>query len=349
MMNAKRAVMAALVAAALAVAASPAAAAEQNPPLDAWLTTKAKLGVLTNVGTAGTNVNVDTVRGVVTLHGTVASEADKTKAEEAAKKIEGVSEVRNLLKVVPSKDADAMAANDDKIKEAVVAALKKASSLANSSISVQSVNDGTVLLAGKAENSLAHLKAVEVARSVSGVDTVASEIESPDVQADAEIWRQIEGAGEPPAVLDTADRAAHEKSTTEKMTDGAKRAGETVAEKTEAGASRVKETAKSAGDAVASGMKTAGSKTKGAFQGLTGSAKDAAITSAVKAKLLADDETPGTAINVDTENGVVTLFGTVPSDKAKKKAEKEARNVTGVKSVKNQLRIESVRGARTEG
>lgn len=338
-MNTKRAILAAVVAGTLALTASSAAAAdEKNPPLDAWLTTKAKLGVLTNVGTAGTNINVDTVRGTVTLHGTVASDADKKKAEEAARNIEGVKEVRNLLKVVPAKDAEQVSANDDKVKDAVVKALRKEPSLRDSSVSVQSVNDGTVLLAGKAENSFAHLKAVEIARSVPGVVTIASEIESPDASADAEIWRQIEGGGS--ATFDTAKRdpsEPSEKSTTEKMTAGAKDAGD-----------KVVETTKSAGSAILGGAKKAGGATKDAFMNLSGSAKDAAITSSVKAKLLANDETPGTAINVDTENGVVTLFGTVSSAEVKKAAEKEAKQVAGVKRVKNELKIESVRGAHSE-
>jgi hyperosmotically inducible periplasmic protein len=323
-MDARRAVGVGLVAGALALAPSITAAADASPPHDAWLTTKAKLAVLTNTGTAGTNVNVDTVRGVVTLHGTVASDEEKTKAEQSARKIDGVKEVRNLLKVVPGKQAKDVAANDDKVKDAVQKALKKESSLGGSEISVQSVNDGTVLLAGKAENALAHLKAVEVARAVPGVVTVASEIESPDLRADAEIWKQIEGAG-------PSGEMAREEGLTEKIGTKAKDAG-----------SAVTDTAKSAGGALASGAKKAGGATKDAFWGLTGSAKDAAITTAVKTKLFANDETPGTAINVDTENGVVTLFGTVPSSEVKKKAEQEAKSVSGVKRVRNELKVDAV-------
>jgi hyperosmotically inducible periplasmic protein len=330
-MDARRAIIVGLLAGALALAPSIAAAAEANPPHDAWLTTKAKLAVLTNTGTAGTNVNVDTVRGTVTLHGTVSSEEDKAKAEKSAKEIDGVKEVRNLLKVVPGKQAKEVSANDAKVKEAVQKALKKESSLAGSEVSVQSVNDGTVLLAGKAENALAHLKAVEVARDVPGVVTVASEIESPDVRADTEIWKQIAGAG----ATDEGEMT-REEGVTEKLGTKAKDAG-----------SAVSDTAKSAGGALASGAKKAGGATKDAFQGLTGSAKDAAITTAVKAKLLADDETPGTAINVDTEDGVVTLFGTVPSSEVKKQAEQEAKDVAGVKSVRNELKVDSVRGAKS--
>jgi osmotically-inducible protein OsmY len=44
-------------------------------------------------------INVDVDKGVVTLTGTVASAAQKTKAETVAKAVEGVTSVRNQLKV----------------------------------------------------------------------------------------------------------------------------------------------------------------------------------------------------------------------------------------------------------
>src|SRR5512143_1154873 len=69
---------------------------------DAWITTKTKMALLTTEGVSSTAVNVDTVDGRVTLHGKVETAAEKEKAEAEAKKIEGVTEVRNLLQVVPA-------------------------------------------------------------------------------------------------------------------------------------------------------------------------------------------------------------------------------------------------------
>lgn len=68
-------------------------------------------------------------------------------------------------------------------------------------------------------------------------------------------------------------------------------------------------------------------------------ARDLWITSAAKMRLLANSETPALEINVDTSNGVVTLFGTVPSERAKQAASEEVRKVGGVKSVNNDLQI----------
>jgi hyperosmotically inducible periplasmic protein len=66
---------------------------------------------------------------------------------------------------------------------------------------------------------------------------------------------------------------------------------------------------------------------------------DAAITTAVKTKLLADTTTPGLKIDVDTSDGVVTLNGTVPNAAEKRRAIELARGTSGVKSVKDNLKI----------
>ena len=63
------------------------------------------------------------------------------------------------------------------------------------------------------------------------------------------------------------------------------------------------------------------------------------ITSATKMRLLADSQTPALDINVDTRAGVVTLFGIVPAQEAKAAAEADARKVSGVKRVENELQV----------
>ncbi len=56
-------------------------------------------------------------------------------------------------------------------------------------------------------------------------------------------------------------------------------------------------------------------------------------------RLIANSETPGFDINVDTNNGIVTLFGVVDSPKMKQAAEAEVRKVDGVKNVVNDLQV----------
>ena len=71
------------------------------------------------------------------------------------------------------------------------------------------------------------------------------------------------------------------------------------------------------------------------------SAAGTALTTKVKSALAADaGMRTMTNINVDSEDGVVTLKGRVDSADAKKKAEAIAKKVDGVKRVKNELKVE---------
>jgi hyperosmotically inducible protein len=257
-----------LVSLALGLAlASPARAAE-GPP-DAWLTAKTKIAVLTTAGAHATSIHVDTLDAKVTLYGNVVSTKDKEAAGKAAASVNGVKAVRNLLQVVPAQNQKAVDAADSAIEDDVKSALKADSLLERSSIKVRSVNNGTVLLAGKAESLTEELRAIETAEGVVGVRAVHSEIESPDAKADAETWRKL-------------------------------------SEKSDATSGRM---------------------------------GDAYITAAAKMRLLSDSATPATDINVDTRNGVVTLFGYVPSEASKAEAEAEALKVNGVNRVDNQLQV----------
>lgn len=64
---------------------------------------------------------------------------------------------------------------------------------------------------------------------------------------------------------------------------------------------------------------------------------DAAITTAVKAKIAAASPALANAVTVTSMEGVVTLTGAVDSDSIKAKVEQEAKSVEGVKSVLNNL------------
>lgn len=267
-----------LIGAMLAVAVTPAAS---FAAADAWITAKTKMALMTTEGSPATDINVDTVDGKVTLHGKVINEQQKTKAGQVAKGIEGVREVRNLLQVVPTKVDEQVQVADSMVKERVVEALKGAPQLDGSDITVQSVNDGVVLLAGNAESFADHLSAVTITTRVPGVRRVASEIQSPDKLADAQV-------GTMPSAGDVSATA-------------------------KAGANR---------------------------------ASDMWITGETKLRLLADGDAPALDINVDTDGGVVTLFGVVGNEAQKRSAEAAAKKVDGVKSVKNEIEI--VASARQE-
>jgi hyperosmotically inducible periplasmic protein len=66
---------------------------------------------------------------------------------------------------------------------------------------------------------------------------------------------------------------------------------------------------------------------------------DAAITSAVKSKLLADPDVGGLKIDVDTKGGIVTLSGDVASRAEATQAVKMARGTSGVERVVDNLKV----------
>ena len=70
-----------------------------------------------------------------------------------------------------------------------------------------------------------------------------------------------------------------------------------------------------------------------------GAGGDLRITIATKMKLAADPRTPAIEINVDTFDGVVSLFGMVLTRESKLAAAENAWSVFGVKNVKNELKV----------
>ena len=87
-------VRAAAVVACLLMLGTTLARAADRP--DALVTMSTKVSLMTTDGVSTKDLNVDTVKGVVTLHGKVATEAEKTKAEEVARKVDGVKDVKNM-------------------------------------------------------------------------------------------------------------------------------------------------------------------------------------------------------------------------------------------------------------
>lgn len=66
---------------------------------------------------------------------------------------------------------------------------------------------------------------------------------------------------------------------------------------------------------------------------------DTVITTKVKAELVKDDDLSASEINVETFKGVVQLSGFVSSQADINKAVEMTRQIKGVKSVKNDMRV----------
>lgn len=243
------------------------AAAEQ--PEDAWITTKAKTELLTDGTINGLGIHVDTFDAHVSLYGKVATEAQRSQAERRVRSIKGVADVRNLLVVVPEAARKATKIEDAAIKKTVESVLASDESLADSAIRVKSVDKGLVVLSGNAKTLTAHRRAITRARRVDGVQRVASEIQSPNELADAEIWEE-EG-------------------------------------------------------------KTAATGTSGF--------SDSWITTKAKLTLMTDAGLSPMAVHVDTDDGVVTLFGSVSTQAERTRAEAQVGSLAGVKHVANELQV----------
>ncbi len=66
---------------------------------------------------------------------------------------------------------------------------------------------------------------------------------------------------------------------------------------------------------------------------------DATITTQVKSRMLNDPNVAGTSISVETLNGTVMLSGFAKNATEKSTADRIARDVNGVKAVKNEIAI----------
>ncbi len=80
---------------------------------DSWLWFKTRAALLSTSDLRESTINVDVVNDVVTLKGSVATAAEKTKAEQVAKDIDGVKSVKNELKVAPADSMTNMSSNSN--------------------------------------------------------------------------------------------------------------------------------------------------------------------------------------------------------------------------------------------
>jgi len=313
-------------------------------PTDPWVTGKVKIALLSELP-GGLGVDVDTFDGRVTLHGKVRSEVDRLEAEQLARHVSGVRDVRNLLQVVPASQRRAVAVADDRLEERVSRKLAGDRALSNSSIKVKSVNAGVVLLNGQAHTLSDHLRALELASRVPGVGRVASEIESPEEFADNDLWY-----GDAPP-RGNATRALHDAWLTTRiklklMADPSIPVSD-ISVDTEHGrvilfgivpslavrdaAARI---ARSTGDVLS---------VKNDLRIISGSernrvkAEDRELEAAILSRLAAGGFAPG--ITVDVKAGVARLSGRVGSWADRYAVLTVARNTDGVRAIRDDLTV----------
>lgn len=68
---------------------------------DTTITTRVKTAMLNDPAVGGLRIDVDTFKSVVTLSGRVKSEAERNQAIAVARGIDGVTQVKDALQVIP--------------------------------------------------------------------------------------------------------------------------------------------------------------------------------------------------------------------------------------------------------
>jgi hypothetical protein len=106
-----------------------------------------------------------------------------------------------------------------------------------------------------------------------------------------------------------------------------------VGQKVDRALAQTKEGLTRAGENVKPTLERAGEKIKEA------AASDAAITTSIKADYLKDPDLSVFKIDVDTQDGVVTLNGVTETAAARMRAEKLAQANKGVREVRNHLTV----------
>jgi osmotically-inducible protein OsmY len=68
---------------------------------DTTITTRVKTAMLNDPAVGGLRIDVDTFKGAVTLSGRVKNDAEKQQAISLARSVNGVTEVKDALQVIP--------------------------------------------------------------------------------------------------------------------------------------------------------------------------------------------------------------------------------------------------------
>jgi osmotically-inducible protein OsmY len=233
--------------------------------------------------------------------------------------------------------------------------------LENSDINVD-VRNNTVILKGTVASQAGKARAVAIARATEGVTRVqdnlrvgvaaAKRTSDPDstvargatpVAGDARAEGRAARAEAREAGQDVKESAQDAKKNTKQAARDTKRATQDAAAETRAETREAREDAReNARDAKSDAKETArnaGRETR-ETTGTAGQAvNDGWITTKVKSSFVGVDALEGSDINVDTNSHVVTLRGTVVSAAARARAVSLAKQVEGVKSVKDELTI----------
>jgi osmotically-inducible protein OsmY len=202
--------------------------------------------------------------------------------------------------------------------------LKANAALKDDDIKVDAA-DGVVTLTGTVDSQAQKATAARLAR-VAGVTRVENKLEVEAAAASKTEKTMDKAAAKTDRTMDKA--AAKTDRTMDKAGDKAERAAEKTAQAT-----------KKAGEATKDAAGTAGSRTKDAAGNVGEAITDAWITTKIKTDFVGEDALKGSNINVDTNNHIVTLKGTVATEAGRARAMAIAKATKGVTRVVDALTI----------
>lgn len=306
-----------------------AVSAQGEEALDSEITSAINTEMWIDDAVNANNIDVSTQDGIVTLTGAVDNLLAKDRAEAMAAATVGVRAIINRIKV----EHVQMRSNKE-LKQAVKEALMRDPATESYDVDV-AVDDGNVTLTGSADSYAEKELAASVAKGIQGVKSITNNIivDYDIKRTDTEIKNEIEKRLENDVRVDDymlnveVDDGEVELSGTagslqekNQAIDNAWVAGVTVVE--------------------ADGIKVKSwARDKMRRTRKYGTMTDEQIEEAVNDAFVYDPRLVSFKVDVQADDGTVTLNGKVDNLTAKKAAEKDARNTHGVWRVKNHIKV----------
>ncbi len=229
--------------------------------------------------------------------------------------------------------AQAPRTDDRTLDTRIEASIKASETFKHDRIDVD-VENGVVTLTGKVA-SAAHRTRAESLAKITGVSRVDNRLE-----VDAKLAEKLDKA-----VAKSEKAADKAKGTTGRTANKAgsatKNAAVATKDATVKAAGKTKDGAVYVGEKTKDGAVYVGEKTKDAASATAEGVTDAWITSRLKLDFVNEDTLKHSSINVDTNDHIVTLKGTVTSEAGRARAKEIARTTKGVRRVIDQLVIAS--------
>jgi osmotically-inducible protein OsmY len=181
----------------LRVTGDPAARPDPNAPRagdrdssdlgDGWTTAKIQAKYFLDGDVKGHNINVTTNNNVVTLQGEVESAEQKRQAVALARATDGVTEVRDELRIVPDTDADKARTDaagrrdsNQPVTDTWITTKIQSKYFVDRDLKARNINvttrNGVVTLAGHVDNDAQKREAEAIARETTGVTKVDNKL-----------------------------------------------------------------------------------------------------------------------------------------------------------------------------